>query len=57
MKITPGDKRKSKQKINQSKKEASPDGNGARLAEAKMAAGLQDHFHLSDKTHLEMSRI
>ena len=33
-------KKKSKQNRNQSKKEASPDGKRARLAEAKMAAGL-----------------
>ena len=44
--MTPGEKKKSKQKRNQSKKEikakkeASPDGKRARLAEAKMAAGL-----------------
>ena len=47
----------SKQKRNQSKKVAFPDGKRARLAEAEMAAGLQDHLHLRDKTHLEMSRI
>ena len=57
IKITPGVKKKSKQKRNQSKKEASPDGKRARLAEAKMTTGLQDHLHLRDKTHLEMSRI
>ena len=39
------------------RKEMSPDGKRARLAEAEMAAGLQDHLHLRDKTHLEMSRI
>ena len=50
-------KKKSKQKRHQSKKVAFPDGKRARLAEAEMAAGLQDHLHLRDKTHLEMSRI
>ena len=31
----------------------SPDGKRARLAEAEMAARLQDHLHLRDKTDLE----